>query len=163
MLFIFLVRPLEVGPRLQEEGNVGAYFVGQLLLQYQDDCISEKKPPQHFYFSDRSLPPVSITQFVLGHVGLELAPLALDEPVREDHQELAAPVDAVHDVLRHRHPDFEVSLVDANLEFWIFLLEFRNEVLGDPVMLLLAVGDEHVVEVSHVFLAKVLVFPSLFH
>ena len=43
---------------------------------------------------------------MLGHVGLEVAPLALDVAVGEDDDELVAPVDALHDVLRHR---------DANL------------------------------------------------
>ena len=50
--------------------------------------------------------PAHLGERVLGHVGLEVAPLALDVAVGEDDDELVAPVDAFHYVLRHR---------DANL------------------------------------------------
>ena len=109
------------------------------------------------------VPPVSTPQLVLGHVGLKLTPLALDKPVGQNHQELAAPVDAVHDILCHRDADLEVPLVYADSQFGILLLQLGYELLGDPVVLLLTVGDEHVVQVRHLLLLKVLVLPSLLH
>ena len=46
---------------------------------------------------------LSITQFMLSHVGLKLTPLALYKSVREDHEELGTPVDAINYILRHSH------------------------------------------------------------
>ena len=87
--------------------------------------------------------PLSIIEFMLSHVGLKLTPLALYKSVREDHQELATPVDAVNYILRHRHSNLnkmlgnylshlgstthlKISFVNADSQFWVFLLEFGD-------------------------------------
>ena len=119
---------------------------------------------------------------MLSHVGLKLTPLALYESVREDHQELATPVDAVNYILRHRHSNLnnteypspvddsypslthlEISFMNADSKFWIFLFQFWDKLLGHPVVLLLTVRDEDVIQRIQLFLLKVPVFSSLFH
>ena len=53
--------------------------------------------------------------------------------------------------------------MNADSQFRIFLLQLRDELKSYPVVLLLAVGDEHVVQVSQLLLIVVLVLPSLLH
>ena len=53
--------------------------------------------------------------------------------------------------------------MNADSQFWVFLLQFGDKLLGDPVVLLLTVRYEDVIEMCQLFLLKVLVFPSLFH
>ena len=57
----------------------------------------------------------------------------------------------------------EISFVDADFQFWSVLLELGDELLGDPLLVLVAVGDEHVVEVAHVLLLNVFPLPALLH
>ena len=57
----------------------------------------------------------------------------------------------------------EISFVNADSQFWVFLLQFWDKLLADPVVLLLAVRYEDIIQISHLFLLKVLVFSSLFH
>ena len=57
----------------------------------------------------------------------------------------------------------EISFMNADSQFWVFLLQFGDKLLGDPVVLLLAVRYEDVIQMSQLFLLKVLVFPSLLH
>ncbi len=52
----------------------------------------------------------------MSEMGLEHAPLALDESVAQDHGKLPASVDAVDDVLGDGDTDLKVSLVNAALE-----------------------------------------------
>ena len=115
---------------------------------------------------------------MLSHVGLKLTPLALNKSVREDHQELSTPVYAINYILRHCHSNLnninhprciqmtpslthlEISFVNADSQFWVFLLQFRDKLLGDPVVLLLAVRYEDVIQMCQFLLLKVLVFSS---
>ena len=53
--------------------------------------------------------------------------------------------------------------MNADSQFGVFLLQFWDKLLGDPVMLLLAVRYEDIIQMSQLFLLKVLVFSSLFH
>ena len=80
----------------------------QFILQYQDDGIPKKYRVSSQVRSGQVLfSPLSITQFMLGHMGLKLTPLALYKSVRENHQELAAPVYAINYILRHCHSDLD--------------------------------------------------------
>ena len=108
-LFLLPVWPLKVGSCLQQERQIGAQLLSALLLHHHQygvprgfNTLNIKNLLCHV---SRVL-PAHLGERVLGHVGLEVAPLALDVAVGEDDDELVAPVDALHYVLRHR---------DANL------------------------------------------------
>ena len=58
---------------------------------------------------------------------------------------------------------FEVSLVNANFQFRSVLLQLGDELLGDPLLVILTIGDEHIVETAHVLLLHVPPLPPLLH
>jgi len=71
----------------------------------------------------------------MSEMGLEHAPLALDESFAQDHGELPAPVDAVDDVLGDGDPDLKVSLVNATFQLRGFAFQRRQQLLSYPFMI----------------------------
>ena len=143
LLFFILIRPLQVGSGFQHKRNVRADSVLQLILQYQYNGISEKyrEVIRAGQVTRLLFSLLSITQFVLSHVGFKLTPLALYKSVREDHQELGTPVYAIHYILRHRHSNLiNTEYPRWQLPFpnipWNLFHECRLSVLGFSVPVL---------------------------
>ena len=76
--------PLEVSSGPQEVREVGVELQADLVLDHEQDGV-----------------PAHVGEGVLGHVGLEVAPLAFDVAVTEDDEELFTPVNALNNVLCH--------------------------------------------------------------
>ena len=76
--------PLEVCSASQQVREVGVELLADLVLDHEQDGVS-----------------AHVREAVLGHVGLEVAPMALDIAVTKDDEELLAPVDALDNILRH--------------------------------------------------------------
>lgn len=84
------VRPLKVCSGPQEVGEVGVELLADFVLDHEQYGV-----------------PAHVSEGVLGHVGLKVAPLALDIAVTEDDEKLLAPVDALDNILRHGDSDLE--------------------------------------------------------
>ena len=111
--------PLQRLPRPDQEPQI---FVRNFELFFQDDDQVVLVGVEH--------PGVS-------EVGLEPAPLALLEPPSHDHRELAAPVDAVDDVLDDGDADLEVPVVNAAAQPRGLGLEPRQQLLSHPLVAVL--------------------------
>ena len=77
-------RPLKVCSASQEVREVGVELLADLVLDHKQDGVS-----------------AHIREAVLGNVGFEVAPMALDVAVTEDDEELLTSVDALDNILRH--------------------------------------------------------------
>ena len=115
--------PLEISSGSQEVREVGVELLADLVLDHEQDGV-----------------PAHVSEGVLGHVGLEVAPLALDVAVTKNDKELLTPVNALDNVLCHCDSNLqqidenqcvikfrvkdhlEISFVDADFEFWTVLL-----------------------------------------
>ena len=78
-------------------------------------------------------------------MGLKLTPLVLEEGVGDDEQELAAPVNAGHNVLHQGDPHLKVSLVDTDPQPWLMLLHLGQELVQHPGLLPGPEADKHVI------------------
>ena len=81
-------------------------------------------------------------------MGLEVAPVALGEAFCQDEDAADALLQIEHNVVRDRHPDLEISLVDTKLEWVVGVPTFRFKVAQqlsrDPGLIGWAVGHESV-------------------
>ena len=69
----------------------------------------------------------------------------------------------VSGIINQDHAHLEISFVNADFQFRSVLLELGDKLLGDPLLVLVAVGNEHVVEVAHVLFLHVSPLPALLH